>query len=393
MSLLQINHNPDLKQLRNDGYEITIKGGHLCVHHIPYVSPSGMILYGMMISKLDLISNLKIGKPNTHVAYFSGEAPCDGKGSILNKIVIGSQKQVFDGIEVNHTLSSKPGPQGYLNQYEKVVAYVRLIEAQAQSIDPKVTARTFKVMIDDGSEDQHFMYPDTNSSRANIEELNDKFTNQNIAIIGLGGTGSYVLDAVSKTRVNSIGIFDGDQMKVHNAFRSPGAYSIDDLNMFEKKVNILYKTYSNISKVIQPYPEFISEDNINKLDRYSFVFVCVDDADSRKLISTYLIDKGIPFIDVGMGVLKVNNQLIGMVRTTLVTREYHDHTKDRLPLTQVDNNDYNDNIQICELNMLNAAKAVIKWKKFSLFFQDLLLEHHSVYSINDSMLHNDEVST
>lgn len=36
-----------------------------------------------------------------------------------------------------------------------------------------------------------FQYPDSNSSRAKIEYLNRKFLNQKIAIIGLGGTGSY----------------------------------------------------------------------------------------------------------------------------------------------------------------------------------------------------------
>ena len=44
-----------------------------------------------------------------------------------------------------------------------------------------------------------------------------------IGIVGLGGTGSYILDYVSKTRVVEIHLFDGDGYQQHNAFRAPGA--------------------------------------------------------------------------------------------------------------------------------------------------------------------------
>jgi hypothetical protein len=37
---------------------------------------------------------------------------------------------------------------------------------------------------------------------------------------GLGGTGSYILDLVSKTPVNEILLFDSDDFLQHNAFRS-----------------------------------------------------------------------------------------------------------------------------------------------------------------------------
>ena len=47
--------------------------------------------------------------------------------------------------------------------------------------------------------------------------------------MGLGGTGSYVLDLVAKTPVWEIHLFDGDAFLQHNAFRSPGAPSLDEL--------------------------------------------------------------------------------------------------------------------------------------------------------------------
>jgi hypothetical protein len=39
-----------------------------------------------------------------------------------------------------------------------------------------------------------------------------------------------------------------------------------------------------------------------------------------------------------------------------------------------------------DLNALNAALAVIKWKKLACFYQGLDHEHHSTYTIGGNML-------
>ena len=50
-----------------------------------------------------------------------------------------------------------------------------------------------------------------------------KLSLKNVAIVGLGGTGSYVLDLVAKTPVRQIHLDDGDMFLQHNAFGSPSA--------------------------------------------------------------------------------------------------------------------------------------------------------------------------
>ncbi len=52
--------------------------------------------------------------------------------------------------------------------------------------------------------------------------------------------------------------------------------------------------------------------------------------------------------------------------------------------------EYASNIQIAELNALNACLAVIKWKQLSGFYQDLEHEHHLTYSTNCALLDTDE---
>lgn len=53
-----------------------------------------------------------------------------------------------------------------------------------------------------------------------------------------------------------------------------------------------------------------------------------------------------------------------------------------------DDNDYVTNIQIADLNALNACQAVLKWKKLSGFYQDDSRELHSTYTLSASMLLN-----
>jgi hypothetical protein len=54
------------------------------------------------------------------------------------------------------------------------------------------------------------------------------------------------------------------------------------------------------------------------------------------------------------------------------------------------NRDYSQNIQIADLNSLNAALAVIKWKKLLGFYRDLEHEHFSTYTIDGNLVTNED---
>lgn len=384
----QINRSADLKQLRDDGFEVEVKGGHLIVHHIPYVNSSSEIKLGKLISTLTLNNNITI-RPDNHVISFMGEHPCNKDGSVITAIQHANpNQQLFDGIVMNFSFSNKP-PNGYTDYYQKVTRYVEIITAPAKSIDPTVTARTFKV-IEDSEEESVFNYIDTNSSRANIYQLNSKFIGQRIGIIGLGGTGSYVLDFVAKTHVDEILLFDNDVFLQHNAFRAPGAPSIETLNEQHKKVDYFASIYSKMRKGIKAYPVNVAEDNIELLNGLSYVFVCIDSNSARSMILSKLKQFGITFIDVGLGVNIADENLVGTVRVTVGTPLKHDHIPNRIGAETIDENEYSTNIQIADLNAVNALMAVIKWKKLCGFYQDLKEEHHCTYTINTSQLINED---
>ncbi|VVB84939.1 ThiF family protein [uncultured archaeon] len=389
MSHRLISHSPDLKRLRDEGYEIEVKSAHLLVHSVPYVNSRREIALGTLVTPLDNLAGDRTTRPQTHVIYFAGEHPCDKEGNIIKGIQHSSGRiTLAEGVEVDHSFSNKPS-NGYADYYEKVTTYIGIIASQAQAINRAVTAKTFKV-IDPTDPDIVFNYLDTNSSRAEIEAISAKLQNLKVAIIGLGGTGSYVLDFVAKTPVKEIHLFDEDKFLSHNAFRAPGAASIDTLRKQPKKVAYLHDLYSKMHKHIFPHEYHLTSSVLGELSGMNFVFICIDDGEAKKLIIEKLIGAAIPFVDVGIGINVVDGLLTGSARVTASTSKKNDHINKRISFIDGGVDDYNKNIQIAEINALNAALAVIKWKKLFGFYHDLDKEHHTVYEINTNKLVNDE---
>lgn len=392
MSQQLINHSRDLKRLRDEGYEIEIRGGYLLVHHVPFIDQNRQIQYGVLVSTLTLINNSRTGTPDNHVIHFIGENPRETDGTVITAIQHNNATIVLNNqITVNRSFSNKP-PAGYPDYYEKVKRYADIISAPAKYLDSLVTEKTFKVIADSGNETV-FQYIDTNSSRANIEVINSKLDGQKVAIIGLGGTGAYILDMVAKTPVKEIHLYDGDSFDQHNAFRSPGAASMNDLSENPQKAAYYQKLYSNMHKGIHAHDFYVKKGNLHELNQMSYVFVCVDKNAARKMITDYLVSVGVAFSDVGLGVNVVDDKLTGAVRVTSATSGKNDHLPLRIFPEDSDNNEYATNIQIAELNALNAILAVLKWKKISGFYVDLENEHHCSYSIGVSKIFNEDVTT
>ncbi len=391
MSQQLINHSPDLKRLRDEGYEIEVRNGYLMVHHIPYLNATGKVSYGSLVTDLNLAGSELTARPSNHVIHFVGENPCNKGGGVIQSIQHNVQSTtLFDGLVVNYSFSNKPA-SGYVDYYEKISRYADIISAPAKSLDSTVTEKTFRV-VPNRDESGPFRYADTNSSRANILPLNARFENQKIAIVGLGGTGAYILDLVAKTPVAEIHLYDGDGFQLHNAFRSPGASSADDLNRGMTKVDHYREIYARMHTGVVAHHCYLGKENLDELNEMSYVFVCIDRNSARGEIVSHLASRGVTFFDVGMGVNVVDDSLIGTLRVTTGTPLKKDHLALRLPVTDIPDNDYATNIQIAELNVMNAVLAVIKWKKVVGFYQDLEQEHHCSYSINVAQLLNEDAA-
>lgn len=386
MSQELINHSDDLKKLQNEGYEIDVKSGYGIVSHIPYLKANGEIDYGTLVSSIAFEGD-KAKYNGDHVIYFSGDQPCNADGTEITQIKHSDSNSILAGINVKRSFSNKPD-ENYKNYYEKFVNYINIISSRAIDKDNSVTARTFKKVVTE--EESVFQYVDTNSSRAGIDNCNKKILNKKIAIIGLGGTGTYILDLVSKTNVKEIHLIDGDVFCQHNAFRSPGAASKEIFTKSLSKVSYFKEIYQNIHKNIIEHDIFINEENVNILKDMDFVFISIDSGIARNLIVDYVVSEKIPFIDTGIGLQNINDTINGLIRTTVFDKNNYDRISAYIDFDEDGDDVYNTNIQIAECNALNATIAVIEWKKYFNIYENANSKCQNVYSIEmGEIVHED----
>lgn len=390
MSQQLISRSRDLQALVDDGYEVEIKSGHLVIHNVPYVNGYKEVKRGKLVSELKMAGDVT-AKPNTHVVSFSGEHPCDKEGRPLAKIKHqSSRKTICDGLVIDHSFSSKPKGD-YVDYHDKMTTYVAIISSQAHAIDPAATAQTRRVIETD--DESPFKYIDTASSRAGIAAITSKLEVARIGIVGLGGTGSYILDLLAKTPVREIHLFDGDEFYQHNAFRAPGAPSAEELKEIPKKVEYWTSRYAPMRRGIIPHDFHIDDATVDSLEGLDFVFLCVDSGNVKPTMIDKLESLDVPFIDVGMGIELVDDQLRGIVRVTTSTTEKRDHVRENQRIGLIGGEAdgvYSHNIQIADLNALNAALAVIKWKKICGFYQDFDQEHFMAYTLDGNTIANED---
>lgn len=366
----QINPSPCLQQLSNDGFHVELTKGAIFVKDIPYLKPDGTIGFGILYAAAPLIAGNTVGAPTSHTLTFIGEHPCDFNGKLNQSLVIGTQAVNIDGINViGHQMSQKPQGIGrYRDWRHQFSVYAKIIAGPAMKLDTTLMPNPGRVPLSNPSEDV-FAYPNNASSRNGTAHLETKLSQLRVGIIGLGGTGAHVADNLSKTRVAGIEFFDDDILETHNAFRGPGAVSIDTLKSSPSKVDYYKEIYGQMRHDIVAHNVRISSENLHLLDGLDFIFLCVDVSPVKAEIVAGLMEKGIPFVDTGMGASLGPNGLTGMVRSTLVTPDDAASALRSVALESSDNNLYETNIQIAELNSINACLAMLQFKIHFGFYQ------------------------
>jgi hypothetical protein len=140
---------------------------------------------------------------------------------------------------------------------------------------------------------------------------------------------------------------------------------------------------------VKSHPYYLDAANVSELEGFNFVFVCVDKGEARKLIFNYLLAQGIAFIDVGMNLqlVKQSMKLLGSCRVTIATPEKRDHLEQCVPMDDGDEDVlYRQNIQVADMNALNAQLAVMRWKQYCGFYQADFDAHNMLFSVNMTSL-------
>lgn len=385
-----VRNSPDLARLVNEGYSVRIKAGHLLIDDVPFATTGQTVARGTLVCPLDTQGESAIA-PQTHVMWFIGGIPCTKDGAEVPLLLHQRDQQpLAEGIVSDCSFSQKLNGRNYENYYEKVIAYIGLILGHAQALDPEVTPITFKP-VETNEGESVFKYLDTNSSRAAIMTQTDKLAIDRVAIVGLGGTGSYILDFLAKTPIREIHLYDGDVFSTHNSFRAPAAASLDELNAAPLKVDHHASRYEPLRRGLHSHPVNVKADNVDELLAMDFVFLAMDAGDDKKTIVDRLTDSGVSFIDTGIGVASGNEGLAGMVRVTTSFPGHRDHipTNGLISYGLGDADEYETNIQVAELNALAAIMAVIAFKKKLKFYRDEAHELHCLYRIDTNETLND----
>lgn len=384
-----VRSSPDLARLVQDGYAVRIVNGFLVVDDIPFVDDAARVQWGSFLCPLDL-SGDSTAAPSSHVMCFVGGVPRKKNGRSIDGLVHDGVERwaASPGLTATCGFSQKPAG-GYSDFYEKVTYYAAMVIGPAQAVDPNATPFTFKPVESD-EDDGVFVYVDAFSSRAGITELNALLALDKVVIIGLGGTGAYLLDLLAKTPVVALHLYDGDFLRTHNAFRAPGAASIDDLRARMKKVEYYEQMYSAMRRGIKAHAVNVTAENVNEIVDANFVFLAMDTGPDKEAIIKALTAHGVPFVDTGVGLSKDPNGINGQIRITTSTpgRTEHIERDGLISYCAGDDAEYDTNLQVAELNALTANFAVLRYKKLLGFYADVEDERHTVYAMDSNDLHN-----
>lgn len=388
-----VSHNDDIRRLVEKGYAVGFDSGYMIVRDVPYLDASRAYQLGAIVTKLVFTDNEHV-RQDDHQIFFAGSHPYNMDGSQIGNLAGGPTTLTLSAeasdVVVQRRFSNKPRVNGQLvgfdSFFDKIESYVGIISGPAMATYPgrkePLTYRT----VEKAAEDAIFKIHDTMTSRAEITGLSAKFHNEVVAIIGLGGTGAYTLDFLAKTPVKEIRGFDRDPFHVHNAFRSPGRFEHHEFNL--SKAEMYQARYDNLRHGLKLEAKFIDASCASDFEGVTFAFVCVDKGSSRASIFDLLIGLGIPFIDVGMGLSRKQGALSGMMRATYYAPETAAAVRamELAELSDRPNEEYRVNIQISELNALNAAIAVIKFKRLKGFYVEKAPDFHVLFDLADGKM-------
>ena len=369
MSHPLISLNSDFTKLQNDGFNIEVRGGYFLIHHVPFLGKDGKLQFGDLRINL-CMSGSQILPPSDHTAYWWKERPCIESGDYVPSLGDIRQNADFgNGLRSSYMFSLYPDNGMYKSYYDKAVNYYNTIAGPALHKYPDAL-REVEARLIVPEEESSLRYIDTNSSKSNLSHMSQLFKTQRVAIVGLGGTGAYVLDYLAKLDLKEIALYDGDEFNSHNAFRAPGAPSAETLESRMSKCEYLASIYSNMNNAIKCHVEMIGANNVHQLYEYDMVFICIDSNTARNFIARNLAENNISFIDSGLGLFATDNSVGGNVRVTAAYSGSYDHLRNAFGDSDLDNEDnpYKTNIQIAELNSLAAVFSVIKWKQMLGFY-------------------------
>ncbi|HIT36931.1 MAG TPA: tRNA threonylcarbamoyladenosine dehydratase [Candidatus Onthousia faecipullorum] len=211
----------------------------------------------------------------------------------------------------------------------------------------------------------------------------EKLKNSTILVIGLGGVGGYVVEALARSGIGNLILVDYDIVDITNFNRQ--IVAIND-NIGKYKVDCFKERIESINEEcnVTIYNLKIDNDNIKDIfnAKIDFVIDSVDDIRAKVSIINYCLEHNIDFISsMGTG----NRLDPSKLTITTLNKTYND------PLARIIRSKFDKNIQkkitVClslELPLKVTDKTVIGSNAFVPSSAGLLIASHIIRKINET---------
>ncbi|QDZ28743.1 tRNA cyclic N6-threonylcarbamoyladenosine(37) synthase TcdA [Noviherbaspirillum sp. UKPF54] len=129
----------------------------------------------------------------------------------------------------------------------------------------------------------------------------DRFRSAHVCVIGVGGVGSWVVEALARSAIGRVTMIDLDNVAESNVNRQIHALT-DTLGM--AKVTALAARIAQINPYceVTEVEDFISEDNLDQMigvGRYDYVIDAIDNVRAKTALIAYCRMHAIPLITIG----------------------------------------------------------------------------------------------
>ena len=341
------------------------KDGHLYVHGIRGVVGGGRTGLCSLRKSLGQDGQQAGGLEGaTHAIALHTGARGDGWVYEADGTAIGNQLGEMEG---GWKTISMGRTDGVAESAEELLArYARRIVGAARALEVRA--------VKDGRKKVGEVAAESYRIRANIGVVEGKIEGMTIGIVGLGGTGAYILDLISKTAVGRVILVDGDQMEIRNTMRSPGGITEERVKQMQeervRKVEYYKERYKEFPVEIDCIGLMADERTGVELRNRgaTFAFVAIDQAGGGvrgRQDSVYegLTAVGIAFIDCGISLELKDGALRGAISTTYCAAG-ESTWKREVPNAGIYGawEGYH-NVQVPETNVIAAGLAVARWRR------------------------------
>ena len=299
--------------------------------------------------------------------------------------LVGGDGKTWSNISIKRGTRGRPEPDetahDLLHRYAKHV-----IGAVAAAGHSEIVSRALP---------DPFHIPNTFEARAGIAPVQDHIRGDKVAIIGLGGTGSFLLDLIAKTPLSDIHLFDADCVEWHTLMRAPGVATAEEIARVRAgsllKVDYYRSKYPTFRDGIHAHPVRVEDPgffaDFVAAHAIDFVFICIDqltegDSARQDVVYKAVSSAGVPFIDSGVSITIEDRSVRGAI-TTSTYEAGSDMWESAVPNARLHGEapGYR-NVQMPEVNAAAALFAVMEWRRRTgqyisdtpSFYQKFLLE-------------------